>query len=116
VVKLEGDGGRYWLAVLQSLPMPAEPSEGDLVPPGKITLRVKNIPETAHKGAKYVFEIEGGGQKEESPQVKAGDKVTEWTPRLDVKPGTAYVWRVKAVDGKWNGPTADASFLAKGAR
>lgn len=117
VVRLEGEGNRNWREMLLSLPEPAEPNDGDLVPPGKVALRVKNLPKTAHRTAGYIFEIEGGdGQKEASPVVQAGDKVTEWTPRLEIKPGQWYTWRVRAVDGQWQGPPASASFLAKGAR
>ena len=46
----------------------------DLSPPGQITFAVRNIPDKAHAGAKYVFAVQGpGADQDPSAEVKAGD-------------------------------------------
>jgi hypothetical protein len=102
---------------LCEVPFPAAPAENDLVPPGEITLAVRNVLGEKHAKAKYVFEIQGdSGDKETSPPVAAGEKETKWTPKLATKPGAKYVWRVRATDGNWNGPEVNAHFVTKGKR
>jgi hypothetical protein len=117
LVRLEGDFGRFWKAQLESLPEPVSPAEGAKVQPGPVTLCTRNIPQSAHQGASYVFEIvDASGTQEASPVVAAGDKVTEWTPQMKVKADQKYTWRVRAVEGKWTGPTASVAFQGKAAR
>ena len=99
---------------LLTCPIPVSPGDGDLVPPGKTTLSVRNIAAKDHPKAAYVFEFEAGGTKEVSPAIPAGAKETSWTPTRAVKPGEKCTWRVKAVDGTWTGTTVTATFLAKG--
>jgi hypothetical protein len=99
---------------LLALPAPQEPGEGDLVPPGEITLVVRNIADTKHPRAKYLFELEGtSGGKEEST-IEAGEKETRWTPKLKLKAGETYTWRVRATEGEWKGPVATSGFVVKG--
>src|SRR5262249_17844751 len=86
------------IRALLDLPAQASPADGSLTDTGKITLSVKNIPDQLHKDAKYVFEIQNGADKETSEAIAAGDKQTQWTPRMEVKPGQKYTWRVWAVD------------------
>jgi hypothetical protein len=114
ITKLEGDFGRHWLNLLSALPEPASPAEGRAVEPGKITLKTKNVTCTDHKSASYVFEIvEASGGREESPVISAGQKETEWSPRMEIKSGKRYTWRVHPVDGNWKGPSAESSFHGK---
>jgi hypothetical protein len=77
-------------------------------------LVARNIVDKKHAKAAYVFEIEGSdGGKETSKEVDAGDKETKWTPKMELKGGEKYTWRVYAVDGTWKGPTATAKFETK---
>jgi hypothetical protein len=99
---------------LLDYPLPLHPGDGDLVPPGKITLSVRNIAAKDHAKASYVFEVEAGGEKEVSPAIAAGDKETKWTPNREIKPGEKCTWQVRPVDGTWKGSTATSTFLAKG--
>lgn len=100
---------------LLTAPAPLEPTDGGLVPPGPITLAVRNIPDKAHPGAKYVFAVTGAGADQEtSPAVKAGDKVTKWAPKLALKAGEEYTLRIRATDGDWKGPVTTVHFTVKG--
>src|SRR5207253_141694 len=93
---------------------PLSPSDGALVPPGKVTLVAGNVVSKEHAAASYVFEFEAaGGEKEVSAPVKAGEKETRWTPRTEVKPGQKYTWRVQAVDGSWKGPMTAVTVQGK---
>jgi hypothetical protein len=114
LTKLEGRHGDWWRNHLQSLPEPISPAEGATVDAGKVTLKTKNVTCTEHKNAGYVFEIEdAAGGKETSQVVKAGEKESEWSPRLEIQAGKRYTWRVKPVDGGWNGPSAESTFQGK---
>jgi hypothetical protein len=99
---------------LLALPTPRTPAEGDLVPPGEITLVVRNITDKKHPRAKYVFELEGASGGKEEATVEAGDKETRWTPKLKLKAGEKYTWRVRAAEGDWKGPVVTSSFVVKG--
>jgi hypothetical protein len=99
---------------LVTLPAPLAPADGATVDPGKVTLTARNILGPAHARAKYVFELQSAsGEKEVSPEVTAGDKETKWTPRLEVKAGEKYTWRVRASEGRWKGPVATSAFQGK---
>ena len=112
--KLELDDDYEPILSLRSLPAPQTPAEGDLVPPGEITLVVKNMLDKKHAKAKYVFELESASAGKEEGTVEAGDKETKWTPQLKLKAGEKYTWRVRAVDGEWKGSVAISSFVVKG--
>ena len=118
LVKFDGDDDHgfadFGTLQLLTLPMPRTPMEGDLVPPGEINLVVRNNADKKHAGAKYFFEVEGASGDKEAATVEAGDKKTSWTPKLKLKAGGKYTWRVRAVDGDWKGPTATTSFVVKG--
>jgi hypothetical protein len=117
LTKLDGDYGRHWVNLLGAVPAPVSPAEGSAIEPGKVTLKTKNVACSDHKSAGYVFEIEEATSgKEESPVVAAAEKETEWTPRMEIKAGKKYTWRVHPVDGKWKGPNAETSFLGKAAQ
>jgi hypothetical protein len=99
---------------LFAFPTHVAPAEGDLYPPGKISLKTRNIADKEHAKAAYVFEFEAGGVKEVSKPIAAGEKETTWTPAREVKPGEKCIWRVRAVEGDWKGPVAEMRFLTKG--
>jgi|SRR5579884_1765885 len=99
---------------LITLPAPATPADGATINPGKVTLITRNIVGPGHDRAKYVFELEtASGVKETSDPIAAGEKETKWTPRMQVKAGEKYTWRVQAVERQWKGPLATATFQGK---
>src|SRR5436309_7536857 len=105
------------IRALLALPAQSSPADGSLIESGKITLTAKSVRDMQHKEAKYLFELQNGaGEKETSPPIAAGDKQAQWSPRMEVKPGEKYTWRVWAVDGNWKGPIAAADFKGKAAR
>ncbi len=114
LVKATGEGFNDPTSNLLALPAPQTPTEGDLVPAGEITLVVRNNADKQHAKAKYVFELESASGGKEEATVEAGDKETKWTPKLKLKAGEKYTWRVRAADGDWKGPTATSSFAVKG--
>ena len=101
---------------LLALPAPRTPAEGDLVPPGPITLVTRNILDKTHPRAKYVFALKGAAGDREEAAVEAGEKETRWTPRLRLKPGQKYTWTVRAAEGDWKGPPAASGFVVKGGK
>jgi hypothetical protein len=114
LTKLEGDYGKHMQNVFGALPGPVSPAESATVEPGTVTLKTKNVTCTDHPKAGYVFEImDASGDREESQVVAGGDKETTWSPRMEIKPGKKYIWRVHAVEGKWQGPSAETSFQGK---
>ena len=100
---------------LLTAPAALEPTDGCLVPPGQTTFAVRNIPDKAHAGARYVFAVQGAGAEHDpSAEVKAGDKVTKWASKLALKAGEIYTLRVRATDGDWKGPVTMVHFIVKG--
>lgn len=116
LVKLAADDGREAVRALLTLPAPRTPAEGDLVPPGTITLVVRNIADKTHAKAKYVFELQGASGDKEEATVEPGEKDTKWTPRLKLKAGEKYTWTVRASEGDWKGPAATSEFVVKGGK
>jgi hypothetical protein len=102
------------LKPLLDSPTPVSPADGVRLANGKVTLTVKNIRDKEHTKAKYLFEIQNGaGESEQSPPITAGEKQTEWSPKMTVKAGQSYTWRVRANQGKWQGPSTSARFSGK---
>jgi hypothetical protein len=96
---------------LFTMPAPVTPTPASQVKPGAVTLAARNILSPTHVRAAYVFEIEDGlGTKEVSQEVAAGDKETKWSPKMNVKAGAKYRWRVWAIEGAWKGPVATSNF------
>ncbi len=114
LAKVEDNADYIPIGKLLALPSPKMPAEGDLVPPGEITLVVRNNVDKKHAKAKYVFELEGKSGDKEEATVEAGDKETKWTPKMKLKGGEKYTWRVKATEGDWKGPVATSTFVTKG--
>jgi hypothetical protein len=98
---------------LLALPAPKVPGEGSLVPRGEITLVTRNIPDKKRTGVKYVFELESDSGDKEKGTVEAGKKETKWTPKLKLKAGEKYTWRVQATQDSWKGPVVTSSFVVK---
>jgi hypothetical protein len=97
---------------------PRSPGDGDLVPPGQVTLVVRNIIDKKHPKARYVFELVGPPNGKatyiEEARVEPGDKETKWTPKLKLEAGKKYTWSVRAKDGKWEGPSVTSRIVVKG--
>jgi hypothetical protein len=99
---------------LLSAPAPVTPAVNEAVAPGSVTLVARNILSKDHAKAKYVFEVENAaGEKETSPALDAGEKETKWQPKMEVKAGDKYTWRVRVSDGSWKGSVATATFQGK---
>jgi len=116
LVKCRTDTNYGPIRNLLALPAPKTPAEGDLVPPGNVTLVVRNMADTRHARAKYVFVLQGARGEKEEGTVEAGTKETRWAPNLKVKAGEKYTWSVRATQGSWKGPVATSSFVVKGQR
>jgi hypothetical protein len=103
---------------LRSIALPAEPADGRDVPDAKVVLRAHAIADKDRENVRYVFEITNAtGEKETSNPVEAGEKtdVASWKPKMTVKSGELYTWRVWAVAGDWKGPSITATFKGKSA-
>jgi hypothetical protein len=100
---------------LLQMPVAEAPVDGSLEAKGHITLVARNVADHRHAQAQYRFEIEGAdGTKEVSPPIAAGDRETKWSPKMELKAGAHYTWRVRAVQGDWKGPECRAVFIVKG--
>ena len=114
--KLHADTDFAPIHALLALPAPRSPAEGDLVPPGTVALVTRNIADTKHPKAKYVFELKGASGDKEEATVEPGEKETRWTPKLKLKAGEKYTWTVRATEGEWKGPPAASAFVVKGGK
>ncbi|MBI3855693.1 MAG: hypothetical protein HY293_08385 [Planctomycetes bacterium] len=102
------------IGLLKQLPAPLRPAEAEVVAPGAVKLVARNAADTSLRDLQYVFEIENGaGAKETSSPLPAGDKETEWAPKLEIKAGEKYSWRVWVVGKDLKGPAASSSFAGK---
>ena len=120
LVRIDADSNSKPIRGLLGLPAPQSPGDGDLVPPGEITLVVRNILDKKHPKAKYVFELvgppNGKATASEDATVEAGKKETKWTPKLKLKAGEKYTWKVHATDGTWKGPETTSRIVVKGGK
>jgi hypothetical protein len=105
----------YEATKLRSLPRPMAPADGGEATAGEVTLQARGITDRERQGVKYVFEVSGPeGGKETSDPVAVGEGQTaRWKPKMHVKAGEKYDWRVWAVTGDWKGPVAAAAFKGK---
>jgi hypothetical protein len=111
LVKVMTAGARPSVAYeVQRVPLPLTPADGARVGGGTVRLVTRNV---ADSGVQYIFEIEGPGNvRETSTPQPAGQNETTWSPRLRLKNGASYTWRVWVVKDKWQGQPAAASFHA----
>jgi hypothetical protein len=104
--------------LLSTFPSAFSPADGSLADAGAVKLIAGNIA-AADTKPKYFFEIENAaGEKESSGAVEQGQKQTEWSPKMQIKTGEKYTWRVRVenpnlLGAKANGPVADAIFRGK---
>jgi hypothetical protein len=102
-------GGVVWDVMY--VPAPVSPADGDQVPPGRVKLVTRNIGDPA---ATYVFEIhDARGQVEMSPSIRSGTGTTAWTPKLEVRAGEEYTWRVRSTSGVYTGQAATSTFRVR---
>ncbi len=113
VMKVEGSRGGM-APLVRSVPIPVAPAPGAEVAPGRVTLVVRNIPETTLQGVRYAFEIQGaGGEKESSGPLEPGEKETRWTPKMEVKAGLKHAWKAWITSASLTGSPGASSFTGK---
>ena len=79
---------------LRLTPAVVSPSQGSYVEGGRVTIVARNV-EMPDVAVPYVFEIEDArGERETSEPISPGVKKTEWTPKMQVRAGEKYTWRV----------------------
>jgi hypothetical protein len=111
--RVRGDQNSQHVKLLRTFPSAYSPADGTVAAAGAVKLIAGNIAAENTK-PKYSFEIENAaGEKESSGAVEQGQKQTEWSPKMPIKPGEKYTWRVWTEDGKSHGPVADAVFRGK---
>ncbi len=98
-------------AQLLRVPLPLTPADGATVAAGAVKLAVRNITDA---GADYMFEITGpDGAREISAAIKAGNGETSWSPRLQLRGGASYTWRVWTVSNGDQGAPARSTIRAQ---
>jgi hypothetical protein len=96
---------------LQNIPLPLTPADGATVRAGQVTLTARNV---ADPDVRYVFSIDGMRQHEMSSPVAPGQAETSWTPKLALRAGEDYIWRVRVTKGEWGGqPVASSIHVVK---
>jgi len=113
LARIRADQSSDHVKLLRTFPLAFSPADGSVAQAGAVKLIAGNIA-AANSKPKYFFEIENpAGEKESSGAVEQGERQTEWSPKLQLKSGEKYTWRVWADDGKTRGPAADAIFRGK---
>jgi hypothetical protein len=113
LARIRADQGSEHVKLLRKFPAAFSPADGSLTDAGTIRLVAGNVADAAGK-PKYLFDIENAaGEKESSPAIEQGDRQTEWSPKMQIKPGEKYTWHVWVEDGKARGPVADSMFRGK---
>ena len=101
------------IRLLRTFPSAYSPADGTVVDAGPVKLIAGDIA-AAESKPNYFFEIENAaGERESSGAVQQGEKQTEWSPKMQLKAGEKYSWRVWVDDGQSRGPVAEATFRAK---
>jgi len=102
------------IQALLSLPTPRSPGDGGEAAAGAVTLVARNVARKTSQPVKYVFEIQApSGEKETSQEIAAGEKETRWSPRMALKPGERYTWRVWTIEGSRQGSPAAVEFRVR---
>ena len=107
----------------------SDPTGGYLIV-DKVILEPSSDPTTIQIWGSFALTKEAGGRAyadpvrgylyykivtgKEEATVEAGEKETKWTPKMKVKAGEKYTWRVRATDGDWKGPVVTSGFVVKG--
>jgi hypothetical protein len=113
LARVRGDRTSGHVKMLMTFPAAFSPADGSVTKAASVKLVAGNIA-AADSNPKYFFEIEtAAGEKESSGAVEQGQKQTEWSPKMPIKAGEKYTWRVWVEDGKTRGPVADAIFRGK---
>jgi hypothetical protein len=100
--------------LLRSVPEPITPVEEQTVSAGKVVLRVRSGARDP-EGAKtsYVFEIQNSaGKTETSAPIAEGEQETTWQPKMEIRAGEKYTWRVW-IQGRNKGPVVSTTFTGK---
>jgi hypothetical protein len=112
LVRVRPDRSYEPVKALRHFPSNLSPADDGLVEPGKIKLVAGNAIDAARSD--YKFEIESSdGQHESSGAIQQGEKQTEWTPKMEIKPGVKYTWKVWVETNQGRAPVATASFRGK---
>jgi hypothetical protein len=113
LTKVRGDQNSEHVKLLRRFPSAYSPADGTIADAGAVKLIAGNIAAENIK-PQYFFEIENAaGEKESSGAVQQGQKQTEWSPKMSLKSGQKYTWRVWIEDGKTHGPVAEAVLRGK---
>ncbi|HVC99355.1 MAG TPA: hypothetical protein VND64_37160 [Pirellulales bacterium] len=112
------DGDYEPVKALAEIPLAVSPRDGGVAPAGSVEMRIRNVRGEAHAQAKYVFEISEreGEVGETSEPVSPGKELTMWSPKLKLKAGKEYVWRVRAIDGEWKSTSVESLIQVKGTK
>jgi len=93
---------------LKGVPAPQTPAAGARVAAGAVRLVTRNA---RLQGVQYAFEITGpNGEAETSSPLPGGSAETSWTPRMQLRAGASYTWRVWTVQGTWHSQSALSTF------
>jgi hypothetical protein len=112
LTRVRADENSEHVQLLRKIPSASSPADGSTAPAGAVKLVAGNIA-AADSRPTYLFEIENAAGEKESGQVAQGDKQTEWSPKMHIKSGEKYTWRVSVEDAKGRGPVATSTFLGK---
>ena len=113
LARIRPDQSSEHVRSLRTFPSAYSPADGTQIRGGAVKLIAGNIA-AADSNPKYFFEVENAaGEKESSGAVEQGQKQTEWSPKMQLKSGEKYTWRVWVDDGKAHGPVAEAVFICK---
>jgi hypothetical protein len=93
---------------LKGVPAPQSPTSGARVAAGSVRLVARN---SRLQGVQYVFEITGpNADAETSTPLPPGSTETSWAPKMQLRAGSSYTWRVWTVQGSWHSQSALVTF------
>jgi hypothetical protein len=98
---------------LVMVPETVSPADGSSASSGRVQLVARNLDDPSYL---YHFEIVGAnGSKEASGPIAAGQSQTVWSPKMKLRAGEGYTWRVwvKTIGTGETFPPAEAPFRAK---
>jgi hypothetical protein len=99
---------------LRSFVIPNRPIDGGVADEKDVALSAHVIADKERRDVKYLFEISDGDDHKESSDPRQPDnELVKWKPKMKLKAGEKYTWRVWAVSGDWKGPVTVATFKGK---